>query len=315
MTIEAYLGALGARLRGRPSRRQRILDEVRDHLEQVAALERARGADAEAAEEAAVARFGDVELIAREFAFAWRGTSHGGRVAFLWLSVAAASAASLAMTWTHGEPVPSLITLAEASWPAPTTSYRMAPPAPPHAHCTCPHRHAALVPTAAEPEPEPPSPAPAEPLIADAPVAPAVELFRLVELALPLPPSTRVAVTQAPRITPPVALPHPSLAVHYPQAARLMSIEGDVRLRLHVDAAGRVDDAAVVASLGYGLDEMAQDAARNLRFRPATDENGAAVGAYVDWTIHCARAHTPRVFAPAFGEASAQELRFGRSRI
>ena len=301
MTIQAYLGALEARLRMVHWQRRRILAEVRDHLEQAAAQERTRGcADAEAR---AVERFGDVELIAREFAAAWRRPSRGGRIAFLWLSVSAACAASLAMTWSRADIAPSLITVADAVPRATNTSYRLTPQTPRLPHVRMIARAAAVAlpqePTVVEEPPVAPSP------------APTIEFARVVALVLPPPPGIRVE--RAPHITPPVPLPTRTAAVRYPAEARLLAVEGDVRLRLHIDTHGNVDAAAVVQSLGHGLDEVAQDVVRSLRFRPATDEAGAPVGAFVDWTVHCARAREPALM-PVFGQATAPQF-FGRSRI
>jgi len=302
MTIDAYLGALSERLRMMHWQRRRILDEVREHLEQAAAYERAHGcADAEAR---AVERFGDVELIAREFAAAWRRPSHGGRIAFLWISVSAACAASLAMTWSRADIAPSLITVSDAAPPATSTSYHLMPQTPRLPHARMIGRAAAL---ALPPEPpalvvEEPPPAPAPP--------PSIEIARVVALVLPPPPGIRVE--RASHITPPVPLPVRPAAVRYPTEARLLAVEGDVRLRLHIDAHGNVDGAAVVQSLGHGLDEVAQDIARTLRFHPATDEAGAPVGAFVDWTVHCARSREPLQLMPVAAEPM---MAFGRTRI
>jgi len=302
MTIDAYLGALSARLRMVHWRRRRILDEVREHLELAAAQERARGhVDAEAR---AVKRFGDVELIAREFVAAWRRPSHGGRIAFLWLSVSAACAASLAMTWKRADIAPSLIAVADAV-PAPEeVSYHLTPQTP-----RLPHARMIVRAAAAALPIEPPVPA-AEELPLAPPAAPPFEIARVVALVLPPPPGIRVE--RAVHITPPVPLPVRTAAVRYPTEARLLAVEGDVRLRLHIDARGNVDGAAVVQSLGHGLDEVAQDIARNLRFRPATDEAGTPVGAFVDWTVHCARSREPLQLMPV---AAEPPMSLGRSRI
>src|SRR5689334_21580954 len=50
----------------------------------------------------------------------------------------------------------------------------------------------------------------------------------------------------------------------YPEEARERGQEGDVGLKLTIDAEGRVTDAIVVESKGSGLDEAAREAA--LRF-------------------------------------------------
>ena len=148
-----------------------------------------------------------------------------------------------------------------------------------------------------------------EPPVAPSP-APTIEFARVVALVLPPPPGIRVE--RAPHITPPVPLPTRTAAVRYPAEARLLAVEGDVRLRLHIDTHGNVDAAAVVQSLGHGLDEVAQDVVRSLRFRPATDEAGTPVGAFVDWTVHCARSREPLQLMPV---AAEPPMSLGRSRI
>ena len=292
MTIAAYIDALGQRLHGSPWQRRRAIAEVRDHLLDAAAIEREHGADDDAAEARAVARFGDVDRIAREFSAAWRGPSRGAAVGFLWLSVTTACAASLAMTWHPAPPAPSVITFAEAR-PTLKAAYRILPPAP----RTPAPRHRAI---------EKPIEQPLETPIVQEPVAPpspspSVPLEQVVALALPAAPGTIVQAKAPSRVSPPEPLPVRSAVLRYPAEARLMAIEGDVRLRLHVDPAGHVDDAAVVRSLGHGLDEAALDFVRTLRFRPATDDSGQPVAAYVEWTVRCVRSHLPAMMAPVFG--------------
>ena len=66
MTIDAYLAALGSKL---PLLgRRRALAEAREHLRDSAERHRAIGLEADAAEEAAVEGFGDVEMVAGRFA-------------------------------------------------------------------------------------------------------------------------------------------------------------------------------------------------------------------------------------------------------
>jgi TonB family protein len=63
----------------------------------------------------------------------------------------------------------------------------------------------------------------------------------------------------------------------YPAVARRLRVEGDVTMRLAVDATGKVTDVEIVTGLGRGgIDEAAIAAARTARFRPAT-RNGAPV--------------------------------------
>ncbi len=65
--IARYLEALGRDLRVGPRRKARILAEVEDHLLEAAREEQERGASAEEARNAAVARFGAPGMVARQF--------------------------------------------------------------------------------------------------------------------------------------------------------------------------------------------------------------------------------------------------------
>jgi TonB family protein len=64
-------------------------------------------------------------------------------------------------------------------------------------------------------------------------------------------------------------------AVYTPEA-RSKNIEGDVVLKVIFTAAGGVQIVGVVRGLGFGLDEAAQAAAKQIQFQPAT-ENGKPV--------------------------------------
>ncbi|MBN2193088.1 MAG: energy transducer TonB [Polyangiaceae bacterium] len=74
------------------------------------------------------------------------------------------------------------------------------------------------------------------------------------------------------RCTEPVVKGRPDKVVtaDYTVQAKVAGIEGRVRLRLMIDETGRVTDAAVLSGLGYGLDEAALRAARQMHFRPST---------------------------------------------
>jgi protein TonB len=56
----------------------------------------------------------------------------------------------------------------------------------------------------------------------------------------------------------------------YTDAARAAGVEGEVALDVEFTAAGQVRVLRVVRGLGYGLDEMARQAAERIQFRPAT---------------------------------------------
>jgi TonB family protein len=61
----------------------------------------------------------------------------------------------------------------------------------------------------------------------------------------------------------------------YTEEARRLKIEGDVTLQVRFTAAGQVQVLRVVSGLGYGLDELAQDAARRIQFKPAMRDGRA----------------------------------------
>jgi TonB family protein len=58
----------------------------------------------------------------------------------------------------------------------------------------------------------------------------------------------------------------------YTDDARAQHIEGEVTLEVEFSAAGQVRVLRVVHGLGHGLDEMAQRAAEQIRFKPATSK-------------------------------------------
>lgn len=71
----------------------------------------------------------------------------------------------------------------------------------------------------------------------------------------------------------------------YPEEARRLGIEGEVRLRLVIDEEGGVRDVKVVRDPGHGFAQVAQRCARTYcRFRPAR-RNGDAVATEIPYTI------------------------------
>ena len=56
----------------------------------------------------------------------------------------------------------------------------------------------------------------------------------------------------------------------YTEEARRLKIEGDVTLQVRFTATGQVEVLRIVSGLGYGLDELAKDAAQRIQFKPAT---------------------------------------------
>jgi TonB family protein len=73
-----------------------------------------------------------------------------------------------------------------------------------------------------------------------------------------------------PNVEPPVPLDVP--AYSYPDAARGSGRKVAVRMSLLVDENGRVLEAKVVEGDGFGFDEAALAAARQVVFQPATRE-------------------------------------------
>lgn len=65
----------------------------------------------------------------------------------------------------------------------------------------------------------------------------------------------------------------------YTEEAKAMHLEGNVSLRIRVNATGAVQVLGVVHGLGHGLDQSAIQATEATRFRPAMDNSGHAI----DW--------------------------------
>ncbi len=72
--------------------------------------------------------------------------------------------------------------------------------------------------------------------------------------------------------TQPVMRPKRTVGVQakYTKQAQLAEIEGKVRVEVTVDETGHVIAARLLSGLGYGLDEVALEAARKCVFEPAT---------------------------------------------
>ncbi len=66
----------------------------------------------------------------------------------------------------------------------------------------------------------------------------------------------------------------------YPLEARNREIEGDVVLRITIDAQGIVRDVAVISGPGFGLNETAREAVKCFKFEPHVKD-----GAPVDFTF------------------------------
>ena len=95
------------------------------------------------------------------------------------------------------------------------------------------------------------------------------------------PKSAPVASLVQPKLARLTAKPKPD----YTDEARRMHIEGDVILRVRVEANGAVQILDLVSGLGHGLDESAKRAILASKFEPATDGNGQAVASVVVVTV------------------------------
>jgi TonB family protein len=76
----------------------------------------------------------------------------------------------------------------------------------------------------------------------------------------------------------------------YTDEARAKKVEGDVVIQVTFSAAGDVRVIKVVQGLGYGLDEAAESAARQIRFTPA-QKDGQAVDVTANVRMKCELAY------------------------
>jgi TonB family protein len=88
---------------------------------------------------------------------------------------------------------------------------------------------------------------------------------------------TAAAPKPVPQAPPPPRADRPVEVVYkpspaYTDEARAQRVEGEVTLEVEFTAAGQVRVLRVVRGLGHGLDEMAQRAAEQIRFKPATSK-------------------------------------------
>ena len=73
---------------------------------------------------------------------------------------------------------------------------------------------------------------------------------------------------------------------NYPQSAKNNGIEGTIKIKLFVDAKGKVRGKPIpITHLGHGLDQLATRLAKKLRFSPAIDTSNKPVPATVVWTF------------------------------
>jgi protein TonB len=97
----------------------------------------------------------------------------------------------------------------------------------------------------------------------------------------PTPKSAPVAALVQPKLAKLTAKPRPD----YTDEARRLHVEGDVILRVRVEANGAVQILDLVSGLGHGLDESARRAIMASKFEPAVDGNGQAVASIVVVTV------------------------------
>ncbi len=142
------------------------------------------------------------------------------------------------------KPQPKPVIVSEPA-PTPVTPVFVAPPAPP---------------PQPPPEPVPPAPAP--------------EPVAVVAAAPPAPPAPRtIAITAVEYLTPPT--------LDYPLASRRAQEQGQVHVRVLVDARGAPQQMSVIRSSGFTrLDESALATVRATRFKPYT-ENGTPLPFWV----------------------------------
>lgn len=76
----------------------------------------------------------------------------------------------------------------------------------------------------------------------------------------------------------------------YPEEARAKKIEGDVVIQVVFSASGDVKVLHVVQGLGYGLDEAAEAAARQIRFHPA-QQDGQPIDVTANVRMKCELAY------------------------
>ena len=102
-------------------------------------------------------------------------------------------------------------------------------------------------------------------------------------IGAPAPAGPAPAPEAAPsRFKPPALIER--VEARYPEQARKDGVTGTVLLQLVVGTDGRVTDARVARGAGHGFDESALEAARTLRFEPATQE-GAPVQVQINYEV------------------------------
>lgn len=101
----------------------------------------------------------------------------------------------------------------------------------------------------------------------------------------PPPPPAPVSIASIKKRPMPIGNTDFISAKNYPEQAKKSRIEGQVKVKLVIDASGKVVQRTLIQRLGYGLDQLAMKFATRLRFTPAIDSNDKPVAATVVWTF------------------------------
>lgn len=107
-------------------------------------------------------------------------------------------------------------------------------------------------------------------------------------------PDPQVPTVEAAKVTPPV-LTHFEPAP-YPEEAQTAGIQGQVILKLTIDAEGKVSAVEVAEAAGHGFDELAAAAAKRFTFSPARRGDKAVPARILyryDFTLKPAAAEAP----------------------
>jgi len=98
-------------------------------------------------------------------------------------------------------------------------------------------------------------------------------------IVAPVHPATATTLAKPPVVT---YVPKPV----YTEEAKALHLEGDAAVKVKLMADGTVQVLGLTHGLGHGLDQSALNAARGIRFKPATDSSGNAVDFPTTVTVH-----------------------------
>lgn len=83
----------------------------------------------------------------------------------------------------------------------------------------------------------------------------------------------------------PILINGDEVAIPYPKKAKLLRVEGTVKLKLMVSKEGKVTNAEIVSGPAFGLRDAALDVASKLAFLPATDNEGFAKDTVIEHEV------------------------------